>query len=185
MQKLDLSSWSPVCSSYLKWNVSFRKKKLIIKSLNDHVCTIVYFYFKSFFWNLNTSSRVEKAESPVGQSSLQVHTSRCNQYPVFLIKGGEKEWEDWVTTSTFMSQAVLVLGDMTIYWLLQQRLNKFSEENHPQGTELGIETFKQVDLRRRKILTLRKTVIKVRTRISSSRKLTNQIIHNKVKKKKI
>lgn len=59
----------------------------------------------------------------------------------------------------------------------------FSEENHPQGTELAIEIFKQVDLRRRKILILRKTVIKVRTRISSSRKLTNQIIHNKVKKK--
>ena len=61
----------------------------------------------------------------------------------------------------------------------------FSDENHPQGTELAIETFKQVDLRRRKILTLRKTVIKVRTRISSSRKLTNQIIHNKVKKKNL
>lgn len=60
----------------------------------------------------------------------------------------------------------------------------FSEENHPQGTELAIEIFKQVDLRRSKILILRKTVIKVRTRISSSRKLTNQIIHNKVKKKK-
>lgn len=59
----------------------------------------------------------------------------------------------------------------------------FSEENHPQGTELGIKTFKQVDLRRRKILTLRKTDIKVRTIISSSRKLINQIIHNKVKKK--
>ena len=59
----------------------------------------------------------------------------------------------------------------------------FSTENHPQGTELAIEIFKQVDLRRRKILILRKTVIKVRTRISSSRKLTNQIIHNKVKKK--
>ena len=61
----------------------------------------------------------------------------------------------------------------------------FSEENHPQGTELAIEIFKQVDLRRSKILILRKTVIKVRTRISSSRKLTNQIIHNKVKKKNL
>lgn len=39
-----------------------------------------------------------------------------------------------------------------------------------------------MDLRRRKILTLRKTDIKVRTIISSSRKLINQIIHNKVKK---